>query len=125
MGSGEAALEQMVQAQLATAGFAVTVRQLELSAFLDRVHGARHDFDAAVMGIPGDLALGYLTSLARLTGLPTAPDHAAAQRMFAEEVPVAFLYHARGVQGMNRRVRGVRMDLRGELPTLADWWIGP
>ncbi len=124
VGSGEAALEQMVQAQLAAVGFAVTVRQLELSAFLDRVHGPQHDFEAAVMGIPGDPALGFLTSLARLTGIPATTDPGAAQRMFSEEVPVAFLYHARGVQGMNRRVRGVRMDLRGELPTLSRWWIG-
>jgi peptide/nickel transport system substrate-binding protein len=38
---------------------------------------------------------------------------------------VAWLYHARGVQGMNRRVLGVRMDMRGELPTVATWRIGP
>jgi len=36
-----------------------------------------------------------------------------------------FLYHARGVQGMNRRVRGVRMDRRGELANIAEWWIAP
>ena len=36
------------------------------------------------------------------------PDPAAAQRLFADSVPVAFLYHARGLQGMNRRVHGVR-----------------
>jgi hypothetical protein len=24
---------------------------------------------------------------------------------------------------MNRRVRGVTMDLRGELVTLAEWWV--
>ena len=45
--------------------------------------------------------------------------------MFRDSVPVAFLYYARGVQGMNRRVRGVRMDVRGELPTLASWWTVP
>jgi hypothetical protein len=26
---------------------------------------------------------------------------------------------------MNRRVRGVRMDLRGELPTIHEWWVAP
>jgi hypothetical protein len=26
---------------------------------------------------------------------------------------------------MNRRVRGVHMDLRGELPTIHDWWVAP
>lgn len=123
VGSGEAALEQMVQAQLSRAGFDVVIRQLELSAFLARVYGAAHDFDAAVLGIPGDAGLGYLGPLAALAGIPAAVDAAAAQRLFADSVPVAFLYHARGLQGMNRRLRGVTMDLRGELATVHDWWI--
>ena len=123
VGSGEAALEQMVQARLRSAGFDVKVRQLELSAFLARVYGPAHDFDAAVLGISGDLGLGYLAPLAGLAGLQAPEDGAAAQRMFADSLPVAFLYHARGLQGMNRRVHGVTMDLRGELPTVHDWWV--
>ena len=123
VGSGEAALEQMVQARLKPAGFDVTIRQLELSAFLARVYGPGHDFDAAVLGIPGDLGLGYLGPLAALAGKPVPADPMAAQQMFADSVPVAFLYHARGLQGMNRRVHGVEMDLRGELPTVHDWWV--
>ena len=51
VGSGEAALEQMLQAQLARAGFDVRIRQLELSAFLDRAYGPRHEFDAAVLDV--------------------------------------------------------------------------
>ena len=125
VGSGEGTLEQMVQAQLGRAGFRVTIRQLELSAFLDRVYGPAHDYDAAILGIPGDLGLGYLGPLAALAGMTAPRDPAAAERMFADSVPVAFLYHARGVQGMNRRVRGVRMDLRGELVTVHDWRVTP
>jgi peptide/nickel transport system substrate-binding protein len=123
VGSGEAPLEQMLQARLKRAGFDVTIRQLELSAFLGRVYGSTPDFDAAVLGIPGDPGLGYLGPLARLAGLDPPSDPAAAQRLFADSVPVAFLYHSRGLQGMNRRVRGVTMDLRGELPTVRDWWV--
>jgi len=125
VGSGEAALEQLIQAQLARAGFTVVIRQLVLSAFLDRVYGARRDFSAAVTGIPGDLGLGYLSQLDDLTGMALPADPAAAQRALAARQPVAWLYHARGVQGMNRRVQGVRMDMRGELPTLAQWWVAP
>ncbi|MGE5231825.1 MAG: ABC transporter substrate-binding protein, partial [Deltaproteobacteria bacterium] len=125
VGSGEGLLEQMVQAQLARAGFRVTIRQLELSAFLDRLYGPGHDFDAAILGIPGDLGLGYLRPLAALAGMTAPRDPLAAERMFADSMPVAFLYHARGVQGMNRRVHGVRMDLRGELVTVHDWWVSP
>ena len=83
------------------------------------------DFDAAVLGIPGDPGLGYLKPLAALAGLAAPADPAAAQRMFADSTPVAFLYHSRGLQGMNRRVHGVTMDLRGELPTVHDWWVAP
>ena len=124
VGSGEAALEQMLQARLRERGFEVTIRQLELSAFLGRVYGGSPDFQAAVLGIPGDPGLGYLRPLAALAGFDAPADPTAAQRMFADSIPVAFLYHSRGLQGMNRRVRGVTMDLRGELPTVHDWWIG-
>jgi len=125
VGSGEAALEQMIQARLAAVGFEVTIRQLELSAFLGRVYGPGHDFTAAVMGIPGDPGLGYLQPLGDLTGIPVPADPIAAQRLFAERLPVAWLYHARGVQGMNARVRGVQTDMRGELPSIATWHVTP
>jgi peptide/nickel transport system substrate-binding protein len=125
VGSGEAPLEQILQAQLARAGFEVAIRQMELSAFLERVYGPRHEFTAAVVGIQGDPGLGYLNTLARVTGTRPTGDPAAALRRFEETVPVAFLYHARGVLGARRRVHGVRMDLRGELPTVTQWWTAP
>jgi peptide/nickel transport system substrate-binding protein len=123
VGSGEAPLEQMVQAQLRAVGMDVTIRQLELSAFLARVYGPAHDFEAAVLGVPGDAGLAYLGSLGTLAGVRLPADPAAAQRMMADSLPIVALYHARGLQGMNRRVHGVRMDLRGELPTVHDWWV--
>jgi peptide/nickel transport system substrate-binding protein len=123
VGSGEAALEQMIQARLAAVGFDVHIRQLELSAYLDRIDA--HDFDAAVMGVSGDFELGYLAQFGRAAGVRVPADPIAAQRMFATVQPVAFLYHARGVQGMNRRVTGVTMDLRGELPSITRWDVAP
>lgn len=125
VGSGEAALEQLIQARLAAVGFDVAIRQLELTAFLARVNAGRRDFTAAVLGTPGDLGLGYLMTLAGLAGLRVPADPARAQRLFRDSLPVAFLYQARGVQGMNRRVSGVRMDLRGELPTVTAWRTAP
>jgi peptide/nickel transport system substrate-binding protein len=125
VGSGEAPLEQMVQAQLRGAGIAAVIRQLELSAFLARVYGPAHDFDAAVLGVTGDAGLAYLGPLAAVSGLTAPADPAAAQRMFADSLPAVVLYHARGLQGMNRRVQGVTMDIRGELPTVHDWWVAP
>lgn len=125
VGSGEAALEQLLQARLTAVGFTVTIRQLELSAFNDRVYGPRHDFDVAVMGIPGDPGLGYLARIVALTGLRAPVDPVAEQRLLADETPVAWLYLARGVSGANRRVHGVTMDVRGELVTVARWWTEP
>jgi peptide/nickel transport system substrate-binding protein len=125
VGSGEAALEQMVQARLANAGFEVAIRQLELSTFLARVYGPERDFDAAVLGISGDIGLGFLASLAETAGLRAPEEPAVAQRFFADSVPVAFLYHAAGLQGANRRVKGVEMDLRGELPSVQRWSVVP
>ncbi len=122
VGSGEAALEQLVQSQMAAGGFDVVIRQLELSAFLDRIYGPRHDFDAAMLGVPGDLSLGYLVPLLGITGIRTQPNQAPLS-VFRESTPATFLYHARGIQGVNRRIRGIRMDLRGELVTVAEWSV--
>jgi len=123
VGSGEAALEQMLQAQLARAGIRAGIRQLELSTFLDRVQGPGSDFDAAVLGLAGDLELGHLPQLVRLAGLRPEGGSERLVRLIEDSVPATFLYHARGVQGMNRRVQGVQMDLRGELVTLSRWWV--
>jgi peptide/nickel transport system substrate-binding protein len=122
VGSGEAALEQMLQAQLARAGFEARIRQLELSAFLDRTYEARQ-FDAAVVGVPGDVALAHLVPLTELAGMAAPSDAALAAQLLMDSLPVSFLYHARGLQGMNRRVKGVSMDIRGELATLHQWHV--
>src|SRR5204863_9225112 len=121
----EAPPARMRQARLSRVGVQVSIRLLELGAFLDRVNARRHDFDAAVLGTCGDPGLGYLGPLAELCGMRGPAEPAAAQRFFRDSLPVAFLYHGRGVQGMNRRVQGVRMDVRGELPSVTRWHVEP
>ena len=123
VGSGEAALEQMLQAQYAAVGIKATIRQLELATYLDRVQGPSHNFDAAVMGIPGDLGGGQLARMLTLSGLRADGPEERLLRMVHDSTPAVFLYHARGVQGINRRVQGVRMDLRGELVNLSQWHV--
>jgi peptide/nickel transport system substrate-binding protein len=142
VGAADNSLEQMIQADLRAVGADVRIRQLELGAFLATAQGPARDYDALVTGIPGDLALGYLRSLfdSRRLDQPLqyaqyrnpavdraldAGDFAAVQRIVARDLPITFLYHARGVQGMSRRLRGVRMDLRGELATLGRWRLEP
>lgn len=123
VGSGEAALEQMLQSQLAAVGIRAEIRQLELSTYLDRVQGPSHEFAAAVMGISGDLALGHLARVLGIAGLRGEPGKEQLVRLIQDSLPAVFLYHARGVQGVNRRVQGVQMDLRGELVTLSKWHV--
>ena len=142
VGSADNALEQMLQADLGAVGVRMEIRQLELGAFLARATAGARDYDALVTGIPGDLSLGYLRSLfdSRLLQGPLqyaryrnpavdraldAGDFAAVQRIVAEEVPITFLYHARGLAGVTRRLHEVRMDLRGELASLRRWHLDP
>jgi len=147
--SGDNPLEQLIQAQLAGIGVAVRIRVRELSAFLDAAQGAARTYDALVVGVPGDLSLGYL---AAMYGSPEGPlaypgyrnpafdaavrearqsidaDAVAAawarvQRILAADLPTTWLYHARGVQGRNRRLRAPVPDLRGELAGMAHWTL--
>lgn len=123
VGSGEAALEQMLQSQLSAHGITAEIRQLELSTFLDRVEGRAREFDAAVLGISGDLALGHLARILGIAGLSAEGAPVELAGRIQDSAAAAFLYHARGVQGVNRRVKGITMDLRGELVTLSQWWV--
>lgn len=148
VGGGDMAVEQLVQADLAARGVAITLRVMELSSFLATVRAPVKQFDVVLTGIPGDIALGHLSAMFATaqrggaldyTGLHTAgldstlalargatPDAAtAAWRAVAAELdaamPVVWLYHARGVQGRSRQLDGVQMDLRGELVSVARW----
>lgn len=148
VGSGENALEQMIQAQLATVGAQVRIRQLELATFLATAQGEERGFDALVTGIPGDLSLGYVAALfdgvaagplayagyrspafdAAIAAVRAAQSEAAlgeawreAQRVLATDQPTTWLYHARGLQGATRRIVADPPDLRGELAGIATW----
>jgi peptide/nickel transport system substrate-binding protein len=151
VGSGDNAIEQLIQGDLAARGVRVEIRQLELGAFLATARARPKAFDALVTGIPGDLSLAYLAAMhdsrqaggaldfggyhtPRLdslfrgvrdatTGLALAAAWAAVQRELEAQTPEAWIYHARGVQGVARRLGGVTMDLRGEMATLARWYI--
>ncbi len=148
VGGGDLAVEQLVQADLAARGVALTVRVMELSTFLATVRAPTKQFDVVLTGIPGDIALGHLSALfasaqrggaldytgfhtasldGRLAAARGASPEAAAGSWSAvadeleERMPVVWLFHARGVQGRSRKLDGVHMDLRGELVSIARW----
>jgi peptide/nickel transport system substrate-binding protein len=129
------------------------IRQMELGAFLSIARQAPKQFDALYTGVGGDLSLSHLASMfdgrlaggaldyagyhtprldslfARVTAASTdsglATSWQAVQNELATEVPVSWIYHARGVQGLSRRLQAVHMDLRGEMATLVRWRLDP
>jgi peptide/nickel transport system substrate-binding protein len=151
VGSGDNALEQLVQADLGARGIRVNIRQVELGTFLTQARAPNKSFDVLVAGVPGDVGLAFvgamfesrqaggaldytgfhspkldsLVAIAR--GASTDPDRVkawqAVQRLLADEMPVAWIYHSRGLQGISARLKNVVMDLRGEMATLADWSV--
>ena len=153
VGTGDNLVEQLLQADLAARGVRVEIRSLEFGAFLAAARRVPRQYDALVTGIPGDLSLGYVAAMfdgrQRGGALDYADWHTAAldarflavraarseaelrtawhgvQQEIAHDLPVAWLFHARGVQGIARRLAGVTMDLRGELVTVAQWHVGP
>ena len=148
VGSSDNAAEQLIQSDLARIGVHAEIRQRELASFLAEARATPRRFDALYTGIPGDLSLAYLSSmfdsrfaggvldysgfhehaldtlLAAARAAPYSVSRArwrAVERALDAEMPVAWVYHARGVQGMSRRMHGVTMDLRGELVSLSSW----
>ncbi len=147
--SGDNAVEQLLQADLAVVGIDLHIRLRDMTSLLAAARAQPRDFDVLFTGIPGDLSLSYIEAMyaSRLAGgaldyagyhtavLDTlfARAHAArttaaaraawvaVQRELERAMPAAWVYHARGLQGLSRRLSGVRMDLRGEMVTVAQW----
>ena len=152
VGSGDNVAEQLVQSDLAARGITVRVRQTEMGTFLTTARASDKRFDVLIAGVSGDLALSYVSALfdskqrggtLDYTGyhapaldslLHAATDASgddrraawvAVQRALDSLSPATWIYHARGVQGVARRVRGATMDLRGELVHVHDWSLAP
>jgi peptide/nickel transport system substrate-binding protein len=153
VGSGDNPVEQLLQADLRARGVRLRIRQVELGAFLALARASDKRFDLLLTGIPGDLSLAHLTGMYGSAQAGGALDYAGyhtpaldsgfarvrrassagarrdawldVQRSLARDVPAAWIYHARGVQGLSARLRGVVMDLRGELTTIARWELAP
>ncbi len=153
VGTGDNVAEQLVQADLAARGIELRIRQTEMGTFLTTARARQKHFDVLLAGVTGDLSMSYLSALfasrqrggaldytgyhtPQLDSLLDAATRAAAgdaERHAWRDVQVAldtlapatWLYHARGLQGISRRVGGVKMDLRGELVTVHDWTLAP
>ncbi len=150
VGSGDLPLEQMIQAQLSDIGVEVNIRQHELASFLALARTDDREFDALVLGVPGDLSLSYVAAMfgarnpgplaypgyrnqrfdeyleaAQLAGseLELRDSWQGALRLLAEDLPTTWLYHARGLHGANSRLTNTSTDFRGELAGISQWRI--
>lgn len=151
VGSGDQAIEQLLQADLAARGIRMEIRVVEFGSFLARARATPKTFDLLLTGIPGDISLAYLTAMydgrQRGSALDYADFHSVrldslfertrsatnrnaevlawhgVQDELAREMPAAWIYHSRGLQGIARRMQNVRMDLRGELASLTRWTV--
>jgi peptide/nickel transport system substrate-binding protein len=151
VGSGDNAIEQLIQADLAERGIRLRLRQMELGAFLTLARAPKKTFDVLITGVPGDLSLGYVSAMfesaqrggsldysafhsprldAMFAGTRSAATSAEltsawrdTQRELRREMPVVWLYHARGLQGVSARMRNVTLDLRGELTSVSRWTV--
>ena len=150
VGSGDVPLEQMIQAQLCEVGGEVRIHQHELTSFLALAQADDRDFDALVVGIPGDFSLGYVAAMfggenpgplaypgyrsARFDELINEAEQARSEdalqhawqgalRLLGEDLPTTWLYFARGLQGANHRIENTTIDFRGELAGIAGWRI--
>ncbi|GAB1341023.1 peptide ABC transporter substrate-binding protein [Gemmatimonas sp.] len=148
VGSGDMAVEQLLQADFAARGIALDIRVMELAGFLATIRQPDKQFDVVLTGVPGDIALGHLSALfdsrqrggaLDYTGFHTpaldaalaaarGSDAVGARMAWARvdsilqhDMPVAWLYHARGIQGRSARLQNVVMDLRGELVSVSQW----
>lgn len=149
VGSGDQAVEQLLQADLRARGIDLRIRVAEMASFLTQVRSSRKEFDMAITGIPGDIAVGHLRAMFASAQRGGALDYtgwhdasldaafsaaysastldlarvawARVDSILAANAPVAWIYHSRGVQGKSRALHNVHMDVRGELVTVSRW----
>jgi peptide/nickel transport system substrate-binding protein len=149
VGSADNAIEQLIQSDLQERGIRMQIRQMEGGAFLTTMRASPKTFDAAITGVSGDVSLAYLAAMYEGAQRGGSLDYAAyhnasldaafaatrsamtdaarreawhtVQKQLADSLPMIWVYHSRGVQGISARLDGVKMDLRGELVSLASW----
>lgn len=149
VGSADNAIEQLIQSDLQARGIKMNIRQMEGGAFLTTIRASPKTFDAVITGVSGDVSLAYLAAMFEGSQRNGSLDYAAfhnapldaafaatraatsdsgriiawrrVQKQLADSLPIAWIYHSRGVQGISARLTGVKMDLRGELVSLGGW----
>lgn len=142
---------EIMQAQLVEIGVEVIPTAVEIGVMSQQItNPLSRDFDGVVLGWVTDLRLDD-TSLFHsdrtesplgwagtersdidhyLEGLPLILDREVAEPMWDEyqgllvdEQPYTWLYQPDRLGGVNKRIRNVVMDIRGDWVNIKDWWI--
>ena len=142
---------EIMQAQLAEIGVEAQPVVVEISTLIGQVFAAdTRDFDGVVMGwvpdfkaddavlfhsdgIDGPFAASGTSRSdidSYLDRLPLIFDREEAlplwreyQELIVDEQPFTFVYVSDRLDGVNKRLRGVIMDARGDWLNIKDWWI--
>lgn len=145
-------IAEIMQAQLGQIGVAVTPQVVEWATLLSQIQSRERDFDGVVMGWVTEFRVddtdlfhsdrleeAYAWSGTRnprldrlMEELPLIVDRDEAlprwhefQYELIREQPYTFVYFQDRLDGINNRLRDVRMDARGEWLSIKDWWIDP
>jgi peptide/nickel transport system substrate-binding protein len=145
-------LAEMMRAQFAEVGVQMTTTQVDFSALLGDVTSPERKFDAALMGWESDFKLNMrdLFHSSALSGpfqlasfsdprVDSILDQTATitrreeslplwrrfEQIMRESQPWSFLFYYPDLILLSDRVRGVRMDIRGVLVNVPEWWLAP
>jgi len=144
-------IAEIMQAQLARIGMRVQPQVVEWSTLLDQINSPdRREFDGVVMAWVTEFKVDdadlfhsqrldapYAWAGTRdpridrlLDTLQLVVDREQAlplwreyQRLILEEQPYTYFWYQDRLEGINRRLRDVEMDVRGEWINIREWWI--
>ncbi len=146
-------IAEIMQAQLADIGIAVQPQVVEWATLLQQINTPElRDFDGVVMGWVVEFKLDdmdlfhseridqpfawsgtrnpEIDRLLEALSLVVDRDEAIAlwaeyQQVLMEEQPYTFFYFPDRLDGVNRRVKNVKMDARGDWLNIRSWYIDP
>jgi len=145
-------MTEIMQSQLAAIGVEVRPQVVEYTTLIQQITSSDRDFDGVMIGWNVEFKLDdmdlfhssridqpYAWSGTRnaeidrlLEAISRTADREEAkalwreyQNLLAAEQPYTFFYTQSRLDGVNRRVRGVVMDVRGEWVNLKDWYLDP
>ena len=144
------ASSEMIRSDLEAIGVDLRPVGLEGGTLVAHVTGAQRDFDAVLLSFEFDLRpnlrdlfhsgasagpfafAGYsdpeLDAVIDSLALALDRDRERAlwhraQEILLRDQPWTFLYYFPNLAGVSQRLRGVEMDVRGQLATVKDWWL--